>query len=259
MAVRFDDATSIGILFLQLNDHLGHGLPIRTGYLKMKTGLARLLTTIVAFGLIGAAPFNEVTRPAWRLSVRTFAQAQFKHPAWGYSHSMRDYALARDLATKDGAAVDDDVLFAAAMLHDMAGFAPWDEPKRDHQDVACETIVPVLQGAGFPMSKLAAVQSAIRTHMYYRKTQDAEARYLHDADGLDWLGAIGAARVIALADPKGGKPDGREAERLVESNLRDVPGTMETPAGKGMMIKRRDTLKAWLIELRSETDDLKTL
>jgi uncharacterized protein len=217
------------------------GFPFQQGILTMKPGLARLLTTIVAFGLIGAAPFNEVTRPAWRLSVRTFAQAHFKHPAWGYSHSLRDYALARDLATKDGAAVDDDVLFAAAMLHDMAGFAPWEVPKRDHQDVACESIVPVLQGAGFPMSKLAAVQSAIRTHMYYRKPRDAEAR------------------VMALADPKGGKPDGREAERLVESNLRDVPDTMETPAGKAMMPKRRDTLKAWLIELRSQTDDLKTL
>ena len=225
----------------------------------MKTGLARLLTTIVAFGLIGAAPSNEVTRPAWRSSVRTFAQAHFKHPAWGYSHSLRDYTLARDLAAKDRASVDDDVLFAAAMLHDMAGFPPWEVPKRDHQDVACETIVPVLQDAGFPMSKLAAVQSAIRTHMYYRKPQDAAARYLHDADGLDWLGAIGAARVMALADPKGGRPDGPEVERLIESNLRDVPDTMETPAGKAMMPKRRDTLKVWLIGLRSQTDDLKTL
>lgn len=220
---------------------------------------ARLLTFILAFCLVGAAPATGPAEPRWRSSVRGFAQTHFKHPAWGYSHSVRDYTLARRLAAKDGVAVDDDVLFAAAMLHDMAGFAPWDVPKRDHQDVACETIVPILREAGFPMSKLGAVQSAVRTHMYYRKPLDAAARYLHDADGLDWLGAIGAARVMALADPKGGSPDGPEAEQLIESNLNDVPGTMETPSGKAMMPARRDALKSWLVQLRSQTEDLKAL
>jgi uncharacterized protein len=225
----------------------------------MTTRRARLLRMSVALGLIGAAPASDSSGSAWRSSVRAFAQAHFRHPAWGYSHSLRDYALARQLAATDRAAVDDDVLFAAAMLHDMAGFAPWEVPKRDHQDVACETVVSVLRDAGFPMTKLAAVQSAIRTHMYYRKPQDAIARYLHDADGLDWLGAIGAARVMALADPKGGKPDGRETEKLIESNLRDVPDTMQTPAGKAMMPARRDALNAWLAELRTQTENLSTL
>lgn len=224
----------------------------------MATRRLWMLTALISLGLTGAARAREVEAP-WRTAVRSFAQTHFKHPAWGYSHSLRDYALARQLATTDRAAVDDDVLFAAAMLHDMAGFSPWEKPKRDHQDVACETIVPVLRSAGFPMAKLSAVQSAIRTHMYYRKPQDAAARYLHDADGLDWLGAIGAARVMALADPKGGKPDGPEAEKLIASNLEDVPGTMQTPAGKAMMPARRDALKAWLAELRAQTDDLKTL
>ena len=225
----------------------------------MNTLQTHLLAWVIAFSLIGAAPASDSPEPAWRSAVRTFARTHFKHPAWGYSHSLRDYALARDLVADDGAAVDDDVLFAAAMLHDMAGFAPWEVPKQDHQDVACETIVPVLRDAGFPMSKLAAVQSAVRTHMYYRQPLDAAARYLHDADGLDWLGAIGAARVMALADPKGGSPDGPAAEQLIERNLRDVPGTMATPAGRVMMPARRDTLAAWLAELRSQTNGLRTL
>lgn len=224
----------------------------------MATRRLWVLSALISLSWTGAARAREVEAP-WRSAVRSFAQIYFKHPAWGYSHSLRDYALARQLAITDGAIVDDDVLFAAAMLHDMAGFSPWEESKRDHQDVACETIVPVLRSAGFPMAKLSAVQSAIRTHMYYRKPQDAVARYLHDADGLDWLGAIGAARVMALADPKGGKPDGPEAEKLIESNLEDVPGTMQTPAGEAMMPARRDALKAWLAELRTQTDELRAL
>jgi len=38
-----------------------------------------------------AAPSEE---PAWRQTVRAFAASNFKNPAWGLSHSERDYELA---------------------------------------------------------------------------------------------------------------------------------------------------------------------
>lgn len=41
-------------------------------------------------------------------------------------HSERDYCLAEGFAHDDGLEVHADVLFAAAMLHDMAAFAPYD-------------------------------------------------------------------------------------------------------------------------------------
>ena len=99
--------------------------------------------------------------------------------------------------------LDDDVLFAAAYLHNMAAFAPWENDKLDHTDVGALAIDTVLQGSGFPMAKIDAVRGAIRTHMYYRIPQGPEALYLHDADALDWLGAIGVARIFGLVDPKG--------------------------------------------------------
>ena len=221
--------------------------------------MRRLFAFLLPLALSAPALATDAPEAPWRAKVRAFAQEHFKHPAWGYSHSVRDYDLAQQMAAADKAVVDDDVLFAAAMLHDMAGFAPWEDNKRDHSDVACETIIPVLTEAGFPMAKLSAVQSAIRTHMYYRTPQDAAASYIHDADGLDWLGAIGAARIMALADPKGGAPDGPRAEKLLERNLKDVPATIVTPAGKALMPARRDTLKAWIAELHAQTDDLKSL
>jgi len=36
--------------------------------------------------------------------------------------------------------------------------------------------------------------------------KDAEALYLHDAGALDWLGAIGAARILALIEAKSAAP-----------------------------------------------------
>src|SRR5580658_8251466 len=195
----------------------------------------------------------------WRASVRAFAAKHFKNPAWGYSHCLRDYALARELAATDHVALDDDVLFAAAYLHDMAAFKPWEKPKLDHSDVAADIVGTVLQGSGFPMAKIDAVRGAIRTHMYYRDPVGPEALYLHDADALDWLGAIGVARIMALVDPNGGEPDGPKAVKMLEDNLKNVPARVLSPAGRARVAPRKAELEEFLKDLRRETENLQTL
>ena len=203
---------------------------------------------------IHAAP--NAAASDWRQTVREIAATHFKHPAWGYSHSVRDYRLARELAASDHVKLDDDVLFAAAYLHDMGMFAPWRDPKRDHADVAADSVASVLNGTGFPMEKIAKVQDAIRTHMYDRAPQGAEALYLHDADALDWLGAIGAARILALIDANGGKPQGPDVIPMLSSNLTQVPGHVLSPAGRARVPARQAELEQFLRTLRNETDNL---
>jgi HD superfamily phosphodiesterase len=192
--------------------------------------------------------------------VRQLAREHFKHPAWGYSHSERDYALAHSLAASDHVALDDDVLFAASYLHDIAAFPPWggDEPP-DHSDVGADAVEKILLGTGFPMSKLDAVRAAIRTHMYYRDPLAAEAVYLHDADALDWLGAIGIARIFALVDPNGGDMNGPKAVEMLEDNLRKVPSRVVSPAGRAMVGQRKSELQRFLKELRAESADFRSL
>jgi HD superfamily phosphodiesterase len=201
------------------------------------------------------------TRGAWRASVRQFAVEHFRHPAWGFSHSVRDYELARELAREDKLNLDDDVLYAAAYLHDMAAFAPWDREKEgiDHADEAARIVDTVLQGTGFPMEKIDAVRAAIKTHMFDRDPVSAEARYLHDADALDWLGAVGVARIIALVDPNGGDPDGPKAVKMLIDNLAAVPQRVLSPSGRRLAKVRAAELQRFLDELRQETDGLRTL
>jgi uncharacterized protein len=225
---------------------------------KMSTLCCRAVLTVL-FLLPAAASAADVTAAPWRAKVLSFAAEHFKQPAWGYSHSERDYNLARKLAAEDNVTLDDDVLFAAAYLHDIAAFAPWEKPDKDHADVAVEVVPAVLRDAGFPMEKLARVQSAIRTHMFSRDPADPEALYLHDADALDWLGAIGVARIFALVDPNGGDPDGPAVVKMLTDNLKDVPGRVLSPAGKAMMPERRDALKAFLDSLAKQTDGYRTL
>jgi len=196
----------------------------------------------------------------WHVTVRTLAKEHFKNPAWGYSHSERDYALAQSLAAADHVVLDDDVLFAASYLHDIAAFPPWggDEPP-DHSDVGADAVEKILAGTGFPMEKLAAVRAAIRTHMYYRDPVAPEAIYLHDADALDWLGAIGVARIIALVDPNGGEPDGPKAVQMREENLRKVPARVISPAGHALAGPRKSELERFLRELGAESSGFLTL
>jgi len=218
-------------------------------------------------GILGSAEPALAAAPApapgaasdWRATVRDFAAKHFKNPAWGYSHSVRDYALARELAAADQVSLDDDVLFAAAYLHDMAAFKPWENEKLDHSDVAAGIVDTVLKGTGFPMAKIDAVRGAIRTHMYYRDPVGPEALYLHDADALDWLGAIGVARVMALVDPNGGDPDGPKAVKMLEENLKDVPARVLSPAGRARVAPRKAELEGFLRDLRRESENLRTL
>lgn len=209
--------------------------------------------------LVLAAPAHAQEAPAWRAKVRDFAAANLKHPAWGFSHSVRDYDLARALAAKDGVTLDEDVLWAAAYLHDVAAFPSWAKQGVDHADRAAELAGELLAPTGFPMAKLAAVQAAIRTHMYDRAPESPEALYLHDADALDWLGAVGVARVMALVDEKGGAPDGPTVMGMLAHNLATVPDRVLSPAGRAMMPERRERLRVWIEALKAETDGLRTL
>jgi HD superfamily phosphodiesterase len=228
----------------------------------MRRYVGFLLAAFSAASIAVAIPAAPAAAPSvqdWRASVRELAKTHFKNPAWGYSHCLRDYALARELAAADHVALDDDVLYAAAYLHDMAAFPPWEDVKVDHSDVGARLVDTVLKGSGFPMEKIDAVRGAIRTHMYYRDPVGPEALYLHDADALDWLGAIGVARIIALVDPHGGNPDAPKAVAMLTDNLTKVPSRVLSLAGRARVPERKAELEKFLADLKRETDDLHTL
>jgi hypothetical protein len=116
-----------------------------------------------------------------------------------------------------------------------------------------------LKGTDFPQQKLEAVRAAIRTHMYYRDPVRPEAVYLHDADALDWLGAIGIARILALVDPEGGQPTGPDAIKTIEENLKSVPPKVVSPAGRALVAPRLAESRQFLQQLSGETDNLSAL
>ncbi len=219
---------------------------------------------ILALGAIFAALLAAV-QPAqtatgipldapWKVTIYDLARSKFHHPAWGWQHSERNYRIALELAKGDGLRVDTDVLCAAAFLHDMAAFMPCVDTKLEHGECAAQQTGAILRAAGFPMEKLSAVEAAERGHMYYSNPgKQPEAIVLHDADSLDFLGDIGAARMLSLT--------GASAESFVRevktlrSFVHDIPPRLITKTAQAMGAVRAAELERFLDALNAQTFD----
>jgi uncharacterized protein len=188
----------------------------------------------------------------WKVTIYDLARSKFHHPAWGWQHSERNYRLALQLARGDGLKVDTDVLFAAAFLHDMAAFMPCSDKKLEHGECAAQQSGAILQAAGFPMEKLAAVQTAERGHMFYSDPgTQPEAIVLHDADSLDFLGDIGAARMIALTGEAA--QSFAPALKALRAFVKEIPPRLITKTAQRIGAERAKELQRYLDALDAET------
>ena len=194
----------------------------------------------------------------WKVKIYELAHTTFLHPAWGWQHSERDYLVALRLAKGDGLQVDTDALFAAAFLHDMAAFRPCADKKMEHGDCAALQSPAILKSVGFPMQKIAVVQAAERGHMYYSNPgTDPTAIVLHDADSLDFLGDIGAARLLALTGAQASSF--APAVKTLRGFLKSIPPRLVTKTARRIGKKRAAELKVFLDALQTETLDGKVM
>jgi uncharacterized protein len=124
--------------------------------------------------------------------------AKEARPVEKFGHQPRLYALAVEVGR--GLAFDDDVLFAAAWLHDLGVFYghrpedPEELARWDNVEYAAQRTPEVLAEAGFPASKVGAVIRAIRAHQPWGDPDTMEGTILRDADILEQLGAVAVLR-----------------------------------------------------------------
>lgn len=124
----------------------------------------------------------------------------------GLDHVRRVAHLAKELARREGA--DAEIVEAAAWLHDARdNNTPRSKTARQqHQDESAEMASKLLRDRGWDEERIAAVQHCIRAHRFRsaeETPQTLEAKVLFDADKLDAIGAIGAARAIGYAVQRG--------------------------------------------------------
>ncbi|MBC7092365.1 MAG: HD domain-containing protein, partial [Nitrososphaeria archaeon] len=120
-----------------------------------------------------------------------------------YSHSLRVYNLCRILA--EGEEVDEFVLEAAALLHDLGREWERRDPSIDHAEKSVELAQEILNKIGFPKEKISQVLYAIKVHRFSKgvKPETIEAKILQDADRIDVCGAIGIATAFAYGGAYG--------------------------------------------------------
>jgi uncharacterized protein len=196
---------------------------------------------------------------AWRDAVIAYIRAEAQ-PADKFGHQPRLYALACRIA--EGEQCDDDVLFAAAWMHDLGvflGHRPADPEKLakwDHVPYTIARSSELLTEWGFPREKLEAVAEAIRTHQPKDEPVSMEAIVLRDADILEQLGAIGALRAFVKI--------GRDTRFRVYSDvipvldraIEGLPGKLRLAQSRELAKSRVLILQGLLSAVREEAGDL---
>lgn len=141
-----------------------------------------------------------------------------------FDHVLRVYRMAERLAQVEGA--DMEIVHAAALLHDAHGTTPGAEERANHHHTSAEFAAQVLAMEGWNIERIAAVQHCIRAHRYRDDREPpatVEARVIFDADKLDVLGAIGAARTVVYAALAGAPYFAQPSARFLQSG-EEEPG-----------------------------------
>ncbi len=191
--------------------------------------------------------------------------------AHNFDHILRVYRMAERLAKTEGA--DLTIVRTAALLHDARDSDPNSAAGRSgHHQASAKFAAEVLSAKGWEKEKIASVQHCILAHRFRNpaeKPQTLEAKIIFDADKLDALGAVGAARVVAYAarikDPFYVEPShkflstGKEAEGEAHSayheylfKLRKLPKRMHTASARAIAEERLRYLDTFFERLVAE-------
>jgi uncharacterized protein len=198
-----------------------------------------------------------MTESGYREAMVEYIRAQAK-PLDKFSHQPRLYQLAKRLA--EGQPYDDDVLYAAAWMHDLGvfiGHRPEDPAALavwDHVTYAVREVPPILRQLGFPVGKIAAAIEAIRTHLPSCKPTSFEGTLLRDADILEQLGAIAVLRTVSKMGRDTRFVRYADAVRVLRKNAEELPAQLELASARRLAGPRVETLKAFLAAAEAEAD-----
>jgi uncharacterized protein len=183
------------------------------------------------------------------------------HPVWGYVHCLRVHALAEELARSERLSYDAEILRVAALLHDVGlykAYAFREAP--DHARRSADVAERLLKDGDFPPQATKAVLDAIVNHPPGAPPAGSvEGALLKDAIALDYLGAIGLCRILAMVGAEEETPDIPAALWHAESLRRKFPGLLVFESSKGIARDRIIEMDDFLQNLRDATENLKLL
>jgi uncharacterized protein len=195
----------------------------------------------------------------WRESVVAYIRAEAQ-PVDKFGHQPRLYALAYRVG--EGTGFDDDIVFAAAWMHDLGVFVGHrpDDPDQlarwDHVPYTVARTRELLTGWGFPEEKLEGVVEAIRTHQPQDEPVTTEAILLRDADILEQLGAIGALRALAKIGRDSRYPTYSAVIPVLRRAVEVLPAKLRTVNAQLLAVPKVERLRLLLAAIEEEAGTL---
>jgi len=187
-------------------------------------------------------------------------------PAHDFDHIMRVYKNAKKICHKEK--VNPKLVLSSALLHDIVSYPKSDKRSKLSSIRSAELSKKILKNYEFSYEEIQIISDAIRDHSFSQNKipTTIEGKILQDADRLDALGAIGIARVFAVAgsekrpfynteDPfcKKRSPDDQKwSLDHFYKKLLILESCMNTNSGKTEAKKRTKILKDLLSELKKE-------
>lgn len=190
-----------------------------------------------------------MTQSDFRAAIASYI-LQHAQPPDKYSHQPRLYQLACRIG--EGETYDDDILYAAAWLHDLGVFLghrpsdPAELASWDNVAYAVRSVPALLSEWRFPAQKVPAVVESIATHLPTGNPTGIEGVLLRDADILEQLGAIGALRMISKVGRDTRYPTFGEALRQLERSVHTLLAQLHTETARRLAETRIATLRAFL-------------
>lgn len=211
-----------------------------------------------------------MTLTEWQQCFDTWVGQHYSQTdaAHDVAHFRRVWRTAQHLM--DGLEVDALVILTACYFHDIVSLAKNDPQRSLASRMAAEKTAAILRAdfPHFPEERYPAVRHAIEAHSYSAgiAPQTPEAKIVQDADRLEALGAIGLARVFAVAgslgvalfDSRDPFADGRElndkryALDHFRTKLLTLPATMQTEKGRALAQHNADYLVQFMAKISAE-------
>jgi len=173
------------------------------------------------------------------------------------AHILRVFKNAMRINDKECG--DGRILAAAVLLHDCVAVEKNSPMRSDASRLAAEKAYEVLDELGWRSHEIAAVAHAILTHSFSAniKPKSREAKILQDADRLDAIGMVGAARCFYIAgrlgsglyDPADPKAEHRPLDDKsfaidhFEVKLFKLADGFQTEYGKYLAMERQQRLR----------------
>ena len=171
-------------------------------------------------------------------------------PVDKFSHQVRLYALTKEVGA--GQVYDDDVVFAAAWMHDLGvfiGHRPEDLAQLAKWDLiayAVERVPALLKRFGFPEDKIPAVIEIIRVHQPSGDPATIEGIIIRDADILEQLGAAGILRTVSKVGRDTRFQTFPDALAVLQKNADGLFGQLRLETSRRLAEPRLQVLKAFL-------------